>query len=118
MKAIRSAIHRKQYRNALLMAMTVFILVSFIAIDTQWKKQNYTYTSMSLMQNSKYILKPLGNFVAVYEVKNQTDISPNPIMITQIYLNTLPEYDQQSIKIGMYIKDDMALTQILEDLES
>lgn len=106
-------ISKTMYRKCLLITLVIFTLTSIIAIDIVWKNEQQTYSTINLKHNSKYVLKPLDGVVAVYDIKSQ-----NLINITGVYLNTLPEYDQQSIKIGLFVKDDEQLSKILEDFEN
>ncbi len=110
------------YRKMLVVIAVSFMLIAYISIDTVWKEKNQgqttTTNSPAIVDNNgvssgKYLLKALDNKIAVY----QQDIE-NPIRIVDVSITTLPEYDQQSMQIGIYVKDDEALDRILEDLDS
>lgn len=60
-----------------------------------------------------YIVKSDGNKVGVYQGASET-----PEYYIDVLVNSLPEYDQALLSVGIEIYTEEELTQITEDLES
>lgn len=60
-----------------------------------------------------YLLKDYEGKVAVFQPDNTT-----PEKILDIYLNTLPEYDQNRLREGIPVHDQSELERYIEDFDS
>ncbi len=58
----------------------------------------------------RYTMKNHGGKLAVFEAKEDS-----PRLVFDVYINTLPEYDQQLLQEGVTVEGEDALTQLIED---
>ena len=60
--------------------------------------------------NYEYLLKEYEGRLAVYK-KNSTE----PDMVFDLLIKMLPEYDQEQLKQGLYVRDYRELVDLIED---
>ena len=58
----------------------------------------------------RYLMKNYGGRLAVFEAQQQS-----PLLVFDVYVNTLPEYDQQLLQEGISVEGEQQLTRIIED---
>lgn len=61
----------------------------------------------------RYIMKNHGGRLAVFEVQKDS-----PSLVFDVYINTLPEYDQMALQEGITVEGEDALSKLIEDYVS
>ncbi len=61
-------------------------------------------------QPVRYIMRNHGGRLAVFEAQEDS-----PRLVFDVYINTLPEYDQELLQEGVSVEGEDALTKLIED---
>jgi len=61
-------------------------------------------------QPVRYIMKNHGGRLAVFEAQEDS-----PRLVFDVYINTLPKYDQEILQEGVSVEGEDALTKLIED---
>lgn len=61
-------------------------------------------------QPMRYIMRNHGGRLAVFEAQEDS-----PRLVFDVYVNTLPEYDQEILQEGVSVEGEDALTKLIED---
>lgn len=62
---------------------------------------------------SRYLIKNHGGRLAVFQAQEQS-----PLLVFDVYISTLPEYDQQLLQEGIPAEGEEQLTRLIEDYVS
>ena len=66
--------------------------------------------SASAVITPTYLMKSYGGKLAVFQQEQET-----PLLIFDVYVSTLPEYDQRLLQKGIPAKGEEHLTRLIED---
>lgn len=107
--------NKQIYIAGLLLGFVIIIVGIIIGFYTPTEKKSIYNSKSDVVENidNSYILKEYQGKVGVFK-NNQSE----PIFIINVFVNTLPDYDVESLKNGIYIKDEAELSKIIEDFES
>lgn len=91
----------------------LIIMGVVIGLTSPKKEKNIYKPESGISETYKYLLKEYNGKIGIFETGSDT-----PIQIIDIPINTLPEEDIKSLKLGIRVKDVDALNKIIEDFES
>lgn len=90
-----------------------YILISIIAVMLVFIMFLF-FTSRGVNEPESFeILKEYNGKVALYDSNNTT-----PVSVYNIYIDSLPQNDQKSLKEGIKIESDNHLDKILQDYDN
>ncbi len=80
------------------------------AVSSPFYTASLSQSSSQETRQVRYLMKNYGGRLAVFEAQQQS-----PLLVFDVYVNTLPEYDQQLLQEGISVEGEQQLTRIIED---
>ena len=80
------------------------------AVSSPFYTASLSQSSSQETRQVRYLMKNYGGRPAVFEAQQQS-----PLLVFDVYVNTLPEYDQQLLQEGISVEGEQQLTRIIED---
>ena len=80
------------------------------AVSSPFYAASLSQSSSQETRQVRYLMKNYGGRLAVFEAQQQS-----PLLVFDVYVNTLPEYDQQLLQEGISVEGEQQLTRIIED---
>lgn len=108
----------KKYALLLTLTALTICIVTFISHNTDTQNPNIRtvpeiiFDEPEEISEISYIARDLDDYVAIF-VPN----SSSPYIVTDIYVKTLPLFDQELLKEGIIIDKDYTLARFIEDFD-
>ena len=101
--------------TCLAMAAVVIAVTFFLTIPQEWSKETVPVPTEELLQdvNYTYELKEQDGKLAIFFYGEK-----QPQLVLDVYIQTLPEVDQDELKAGLAVKDYEELLKRIEDYSS
>ena len=97
-----------------MIVIAVFGIVASVSSFVLPVIYHVTATSSASSEAEKtYLLKEYNGQIGVF-----TDDKETPDSVLDVMVNSLPEYDRQSLKNGIFVTGDTELNSLIEDLTS
>ena len=103
-------------RNAILLTLVGIVAVSLLTVGVVYSPAEFSSGASAEALPSEdtsgypYLLRSYDGKLAVF-----TDDLVEPDLVFDVYVRTLPEYDQQQLERGVRVKDYDKLTALIED---
>lgn len=106
------------FMSCFAIAAVVIVVSFFLIFPENWKKQSELSSEKIVEEdiseeNYKYLLKNYDGKLALYFYGEK-----NPEKVFDVYIKTLPEYDQIQLDDGVFVESYEKLLVLLEDYSS
>lgn len=106
-------VSEKHKRIIRIAVFSVFVLFCFVFIANNIFKFIYDDRQTQVYENEKYIIGVYEEKIAVF-----TQGDSVPIEVYDVYVSTLPEKDQNSLRKGIEVEGKVNLKYLIEDYTS